>query len=226
MDRSRHHNVKGDHAVLFDLDGILVDTEILYVKAIERVLSDVGCLVSEKELLALIFGRSWHDISDDLRRIFTSQIPEDLTERVRHHHQILDRDGNTRIDSSVRLLINLAQRYPIAVVSGSPRREVEMYLRRLEVHNLVKFYLGAEDYRPGKPDPACYLLASDIMNVPPKGCLVFEDSSVGVMAAKRAGMFCVALQKPNYPKQDLSRADIVLSDLAEYSHMMWPTKIN
>ena len=63
--------------------------------------------------------------------------------------------------------------------------------------------------------PACFLLGAERLGLPPSECLVFEDSTAGIRAAKAAGMVCVALQRPGRPPQDTRRADEVLADLAE-----------
>ena len=84
------------------------------------------------------------------------------------------------------------------------------------VEDVVRLFLGTEDYAEGKPDPACFLLAARMLAVPPESCLVFEDSAAGVIAAKAATMTCVALQRPGRPAQDVSLADEVLSDLADF----------
>ncbi len=89
--------------------------------------------------------------------------------------------------------------------------------RLLEAEPHVRFVLGAEDYAPGKPSPAGFLEGARRLGVPPQECLVFEDSAAGIAAARAAGMRCVALDRPGAYPQDLSAADWVLSDLAQFS---------
>jgi sugar-phosphatase len=121
-----------------------------------------------------------------------------------------------RIPSSIELLNRLANRYPVAIVSGNSRDDVAEAVDHLQIGSKLAFYLGCEDYAPGKPAPACFLLAADRLQLPPAECVVFEDSAAGVRAAKAAGMTCIALARPGMPQQDLSSADRVLADLAEY----------
>jgi beta-phosphoglucomutase-like phosphatase (HAD superfamily) len=120
------------------------------------------------------------------------------------------------IKSSVELLRGLAENYPVAVVSGSPRKDVARGIESLQIGSLLQFFLGAEDYHPGKPDPICYLTAAARMGVLPETCLVFEDSAAGVTSAKVANMYCVGLQRPGRPDQDLHLADAVYGDLSEF----------
>lgn len=113
------------------------------------------------------------------------------------------------------LLIQLAQRLPVAIVSGSSRQMVGEWIEELQIGAQVDFFLGCEDYPAGKPDPSCYRIAAKRLGIPPRDCLVFEDSSAGVKAAKAAGMHCVALRRQAARQQDLSAADRIVTDLAE-----------
>jgi beta-phosphoglucomutase-like phosphatase (HAD superfamily) len=105
----------------------------------------------------------------------------------------------------------------VAIVSGSPRVDVQDGVELLGIAPLLRFFLGSEDYPRGKPDPAGFLLAAQRLGAAPADCLVFEDSAAGVRAARAAGMRCVALARPGAPAQDLSDADLVLNDLGGFS---------
>jgi beta-phosphoglucomutase-like phosphatase (HAD superfamily) len=93
---------------------------------------------------------------------------------------------------------------------------VEEAASLMKVKDLLAFCLGADDYPKGKPDPGCFLKAAEIFGVPPRECLVFEDSTAGVAAAKKAGMYCVGLKRPSAPDQDISAADEIYQDLADF----------
>ncbi len=90
----------------------------------------------------------------------------------------------------------------------------------MNIGEVIAFYLGHEDYEPGKPHPACYLTAARKLGVAPERCVVFEDSDAGLCAAKDAGMYGVALSRSGRPGQAYSRADLILSDLAEFQAEM------
>jgi beta-phosphoglucomutase-like phosphatase (HAD superfamily) len=139
-----------------------------------------------------------------------------MDNEMRRHYNIVKQEKDIRITSSICLLKRLAETHPVGIVSGSPRIAVEENIAALDLRSSIAFALSSEDYQPGKPDPACYLLAAEKLGLPPDRCLVFEDSGAGVMAAKASGMHCVALERPGTPKQDLSMADLVLRDLADF----------
>jgi sugar-phosphatase len=120
------------------------------------------------------------------------------------------------IPGSADLLKRLAATHPVCIVSGSIRHDIEHAIELMGVGELVAFYLGAEDYGPGKPDPACFLMAAAKLGCEPGECVVFEDSAAGLQAGKAAGMTCVALARPGAPAQDFAAADLVLEDLGHF----------
>jgi len=208
-------------AVIFDLDGTLVNTELLWADAMCDYLADRGCVRSKSWILDIVFGRSWLDIYQSiiaLQPALAQVSPADMAVELRAYYiRLRDQGDSIVIASSARLLKDLAATYPAIIVSGSPRMDIEEAVRLLEAEPHVRFVLGAEDYAPGKPSPAGFLEGARRLGVPPQECLVFEDSEAGIAAARAAGMRCVALDRPGAYPQDLSAADWVLSDLAQFS---------
>ncbi|HQH52837.1 MAG TPA: HAD family phosphatase [Candidatus Hydrogenedentes bacterium] len=206
-------------AFIFDMDGTLLDSEILWVEAVEKHLNDSGFPLPREEAIDIVYGVSWCDVYAEIRRRFpgfglgypqfVSAIGPIFT-RLRHRRDI-------RIHSSINLLRKLAREYPVCIVSGSSTDGVNDGIDAMGIRQDIRFFLAAEDYSPGKPDPTCFLMAAERLEAPPARCLVFEDSRVGVQAAKAAGMHCVALSRPDRPVQDVSLADLVLADLGEFS---------
>lgn len=208
-------------AFFFDMDGTLVDTEMLWVDATQQALLDAGYSLPQNALLPILYGRAQDDVAASLNALFPDLDIPSLEAGIRDHHVRLSRNHNPTIHSSVALLRRLSEDYSVAIVSGSPREDVARYIAFLSVGNSIAFFLGSEDYAPGKPDPACYLLASERIGVAAPQCLVFEDSNAGVKAAKAAGMRCIALKRPGMPDQDFSMADQVLEDLAAFDIRDW-----
>lgn len=205
-------------AYLFDLDGTLQDTEVLYVDAWRQAYEEKGCAVSHDEACAMVYGRAKDDVYASFRTRFPEAYPtlDSLENPLASHFDDLRSTRDIRIPSSIELLNRLADRFPVAIVSGNSRNDIAEAVDHLQIGSKLAFYLGCEDYTPGKPAPACFLLAAERLQIPPAGCVVFEDSEAGVRAAKAAGMTCIALARPGTPQQDLSPADRILADLAQY----------
>jgi HAD superfamily hydrolase (TIGR01509 family) len=206
-------------AYIFDLDGTLLDSEILWCKAMHQLLSNRGFPVTEDYASELVFGRAWSDVLIRLRQDFPSLTGNDraIEQESQILYNILRATVDIRIHSSIELLKRLAQHHPVAIVSGSTRRQIAEAIELMSVQDCLTFYLGNEDYPRGKPDPTCFLLAARHFGVEPGQCLVFEDSSAGVRAAKAAHMRCVALRRRLHPPQDVSMADLIVADLSEFT---------
>ncbi|HEX9102730.1 MAG TPA: HAD family phosphatase, partial [Polyangia bacterium] len=106
-------------------------------------------------------------------------------------------------------------RYASAVVSGSSRAEVEAVLRKLEVLGCFPWFLGAEDTARGKPFPDGYLLAAARLEIEPGHCLVLEDSTAGIRAARAAGMKVIGVRAGNFAAQPQDEADRVVETLLD-----------
>jgi beta-phosphoglucomutase-like phosphatase (HAD superfamily) len=206
-------------AYLFDMDGTLLDSEILWVDAVALMLHERGVDITTEKAVDIVYGVSWHDIYDYLQedypqlQLSTGQMAEELD--ACFSRLLGERD--IRIHSSIALLKRLARQHPVAIVSGSYGKDIERGIALMEVGEDIAFYVSGDHFAPGKPDPACYLHAAEKLGLPPGSCLAFEDSTAGIRAAKGAGMYCVALSRPQRPAQDVSEADLVLPDLDLFS---------
>lgn len=208
-------SIKSDDlkAILFDMDGTLVDTESTYVEAVHLCLKKYHITIDHQKLLKIVYGRSRKMISNDLCKQFTQLNQLEFEKEIDVNFEELIQNNDITIESSCDALRKLRKNYHVAIVSGSTRHHIETFTRIANVHLNYQFYLGSEDYANGKPDPECYLLAAEKLNLKPEQCLVIEDSNVGVRAAKAAGMQCIALKRPSAPNQDLSLADCIIDSL-------------
>lgn len=206
-------------AAIFDLDGTLMDTEIIWVDGTRKYLRQRGCRISREAVLAIVYGRSWRQVYADIISRFPSlgiTIEVMEVELSAVMQQMQDELGDKLIiRESVSLLRRLAGEIPVCIVSGSPCADIERAVRRMGIADELAFFIGADQYGPGKPDPTCFLMARERLGVAAADCVVFEDSAAGVRAAKAAGMHCVALARPGMPPQDVSPADLVVADLGD-----------
>ena len=205
-------------AFIFDMDGTLMDSDILWVKATQQYLENNSCDIAESETMEIVYGKSWRSVHANITKRFPQlDISIESMDRAIYPLFLGLRDSaDIRIVESVNLLKQLAKDYPVSIVSGASRRDIEECINMIDVEEILSFYLGSEDYMHGKPNPDCFLLAAKKLKLTPSECLVFEDSTAGVHAAKDAGMYCVALARKHSPRQDVSRADMILDDLSKF----------
>ena len=205
-------------AFIFDLDGTLIDSEMLWCQALQRMAAARGLPMTEAYACELVFGKAWSDIVARLRADYPSikETGDEIERECLRHYQSVRGTTDIRIPNSIALLQQLAQRLPVVIVSGSTRQQVADAIETMGIGDRLQFYFGSEDYPRGKPDPGCFLLAARRLGVEPGECLVFEDSTAGVRAAKAAGMCCIALRRDGHVIQDLNGADEIVADLADF----------
>lgn len=210
-------------AFIFDLDGTLMDSEIVWVEALKRVMQDKDHHISDEDAMAIVYGKSWSSVYSDVDKRFPGLYPDidEMEVLMREKFLNLTKTRDVLIHSSIELLVKLSQDYPVCIVSGGTKKDVADSITLMGIEPYLQFYLTNEDYSAGKPEPACYLAAAEKLQLAPQKCLVFEDSTAGIQAAKKAGMYCVALKRKDAPGQDTSDADEVLEDLAHFRIERW-----
>jgi HAD superfamily hydrolase (TIGR01509 family) len=225
--RTRHvppPHLRDIQAVVFDLDGVLVDSEPIHFRAANRVLARYGASISEAEYRTVV-GLGEFATWDAWRRRYGMAIPiEDL---LAAHTQARLRDiagGVTPIDDAVRVARWLhASGLRLAIASSSTRAVIDALLAGLGLADVFPIRVSGED--PGvhhsKPAPDVYLSAAARLGLPPADCLAIEDSAPGVVAAKRAGMLCIAVPNRWTADQDFSEADVVLDSLRYLPLLVW-----
>lgn len=207
-------------AFLFDLDGTLIDSEMLWVRAIVEWLAEQGFIADENTIAALVLGHSWLDIHASLLDYFPA-LPKNSAARdalaLRAHYNRLSVDPTAIIIPSAVAFYKAAARIaPCAIVSGSPRGDVANAVHLCGIAEETAFVLGGEDYARGKPAPDGYLLAAQRLGVAPAQCIVFEDSTAGVRSGLAAGMKVVGIDRGTVIRQDFTGCFITVHDLSEF----------
>jgi len=203
-------------AVVFDLDGVLVDSEPIHFRAANRVLRRYGSSISEAEYRGFI-GLGETATWEAWRT--PSRIPNSVEALVAAHTQARLEEiatGVDAIDAAVQLARQLhASGMQLAIASSSTRQVIDALLLALDLDGVFRVRISGEDsdVRASKPAPDVYLAAAAQLGVAPSACLAIEDSGPGVVSAKRAGMTCVAVPNRWTADQDFSEADVVLESL-------------
>jgi beta-phosphoglucomutase len=205
-------------AVIFDMDGVLVDSFEAHRKAFDLVMSrHYGFHVNAEEFISY-FGTNPKDIARGLLK--THGIPngdiEKLTEEKKVAFRQFIKEGVKVLPGVKALLEKLKQDgTPIAVASTPAKESVLLTLETAGLRQYFNVIVGLDDVRLGKPAPDIYLKAAEILGIKPKDCWVVEDSLSGIQAGKAAGMKVVGVQTGFHSRKGLldAGAEIVVENL-------------
>jgi len=219
-------------AVVFDMDGLLIDSEPLWQQAEIEIFARVGIHL-DAQLCLRTRGRKIDEVVDywyaqaPWRSPSRRAIRDAVVERVA---ELIAQRGAPKPGVDHALAFFAARELPLALASSSPYRLIDAVLTRLRIEERFGVRHSGEEERLGKPDPAIFLGAARKLGVAPARCLAFEDSPGGVAAAKAAGMRCVAV--PDAAGTGASRyaeerdalaraADLVIDSLLDFGDAQW-----
>ena len=201
-------------ALLWDLDGVVVDSGRYHYEAYRDLLSKLGRDLEQDAFLDF-FGRRNDDI---IRSLFGDLSAEQISSLSAEKEEIFRSKivGRTEaLPGALALMRKMkAGGKRQAIVSSTPRVNLELILDSLGVRSLLQAIVGEEDVTLGKPDPQGFLLGAKLLETQPAECLVLEDAPAGVTAAKRAGIPCIAVATTQHP-DSLADADLVVGSLEE-----------
>lgn len=183
------------HAYLFDCDGTVVDSMPLHYLAWRKALDAVSCDFPE-ELFYAWGGRPVEEILADLSHAQGLTIPVREMAEIKegYFHEALPQ--LTAVAEVLEHMDDAQGRVPFAIVSGGGRESVVRSLKQLHLLDRFETLVCAEDYTRAKPNPDPYLIAAERLGVQPQHCLVFEDTDLGVAAARAAGMSWIKVPHP------------------------------
>jgi HAD superfamily hydrolase (TIGR01509 family) len=200
--------------VVFDLDGVIVDSEPTHEWATDEYLAGLGATVDQR-LRDDMMGRRVRELTDAIAARLGRPPEEVLAERETIFWRLL-RDG-TGLEPMPGLRQALARLtdagLPLAVATSGARAFAEHVLERLGVRGAFKAVISGEDVVHGKPHPEIYLRAASLLGADPADCAAIEDTFHGVAAARAAGMRVVAVPNALTAAMDFSAADAVVDDL-------------
>ena len=213
-------------AVIFDFDGIIVDSEPLILKLTQEMAAREGWTVSEEDYYHDYLALDDRGIVEHLyashgRSIDVERRDELVTWKGQRYQEIIH-DGLPPIAGAAEFITEVASQYPLAIASGSLRVEIHHLLTKMGLHEKFSVLATADDCQRSKPDPEVYLLALLRLRALPifrdeplqaEECLAIEDAPLGVIAAQAAGFRCLALAHSR-PSAELQHADMIASGFA------------
>jgi HAD superfamily hydrolase (TIGR01509 family) len=204
-------------AVVFDLDGVVIQTEELWDEVREAFVRERGGRYDAAAQRAMM-GMSSVEWSRFLHHeLGVADEPEEISAEVVRRMLARYRERLPLIDGAVDAVERLAARWPLAVASSSNRPLIDAVLELSGLDRFFRATVSSEEVPRGKPAPDVYLEAARRLAVEPERCAAVEDSHGGIRSAKAAGMLVVAIPNPTYPPDDeaLALADVVLESIRD-----------
>ena len=202
-------------AVIFDMDGVIVDSEPINYEVIRITFEKAGVKISKKEFIEewIVKGTGSREA---IKRHNIKMSFEDLQKiKKKIYLDILKRKVKLKPNAK-RTIINLHKKYKLALASQGHRYNVDIIVKKFKLRKFFQAIIGKQNVNKGKPNPEIFLKASKELKVKPEECLVIEDTEKGIIAAKRAGMVCIAVPATWTKKyNDFSKADLAVNLLGE-----------
>jgi HAD superfamily hydrolase (TIGR01509 family) len=204
-------------AVVFDLDGVLLDSEEIWDRAREGLARERGGRWhnrAQRDMMGMS-STEWSRYMADV--IGLPEPPEEINREVVHRLTELYREELPAIAGAREAVERLAARWPLGLASSSNRELIDLALELLGVEHLFTATVSSEEVARGKPAPDVYLEAARRLGVDPTTAAAVEDSHNGILSAKAAGMRVIAIPNAHFPPDEdaVAAADVVLDSLAE-----------
>ena len=211
-------------AVIFDMDGVIVDSEPRHERAFLEVARELGYERNLGLKFADYIGRSDKELWIDFVATHNPrQSLEELLAMKRCRVIELIRQEQPLFEGLLQLVEKVAECYKLALASGSERAVIEEVLNLQALHRYFPVVVSGSEVSRGKPAPDIFLRTADLLGVAPKDCCVIEDSKPGVAAALAAGMQVIAITN-THPAEDLRPATYVVSGYSEIEQLLGPPR--
>jgi HAD superfamily hydrolase (TIGR01509 family) len=208
-------------AVILDMDGVLVDSEPLHIKAETKTLAPYGIELSKEEINHYM-GMGVKMMLKSLIIKYSLPFAEEALFRI-HEKNLSDLfQAELKImPGTMEMIDHLKNRkIKLALASSSSPGLIDLVLKIIGLKSAFDVVISGEQVVNGKPFPDIFIKTAGLLNIPPDRCVVIEDSKNGVSAAKSAGMLCIGFRSPHSKNQDISQADYIVDDLIQIKDLL------
>lgn len=202
-------------AIIFDMDGLLIDSEPVWDEARARMAAEHGKSWNQDDHYA-VMGVSTQEWVDYMReRLALEMSDQAIQDEIINQMAAIYAEEIPFRPGAIELIQWSAANHRTALASGSPRKLIDAIVTDERIAGCFEVTFSADEVGPGKPDPAVYLKTAEVLGVPPAECVVLEDSPNGVLSGQRAGMFVINVPDVRYPltAEQAHCANLVLPDL-------------
>lgn len=206
------------NTIIFDMDGVIVDTEPVHRYAYFKHFDELNVLVTD-EMFATYTGNSTRNVFQKLKTTF--EIDAEVEDLIQRKRAIFNDAFDTKedlclIEGVENLIKNLhADGFELIVASSASKVTIERVFKRFRLHQYFSHIVSGEDFPKSKPHPAIFEHAASLSKFPKSECIVIEDSWNGIESAVGAGIFCVGYNSEHSKMQDLSKANIIVNHFDE-----------
>jgi HAD superfamily hydrolase (TIGR01509 family) len=213
----KRHTRRMKKLIIFDMDGVLLDSEKLYMDMNQAFFKKLGAKISIDEhqtFVGISATKMWTYIKEKFHLLQTVDELKELEKELKN--KTLKETTLVPTFGVIDFLEFLKQKdYVLTIASSGLRKNIDLILQKLAMEKYFDFVVSGEQVMKGKPEPDIFLKVADHYNRDSKDCIVIEDSYNGVLAAKAANMFCIGYYNPNSGNQDLSKADIIIDSFKD-----------
>ena len=206
------------NAVIFDMDGVIFDTESLYLKHWCSIFSKYGYEMTKENYL-LVMGRGRKVVKEKFLSIYGENLPIDNMYKEKDYElsKYIEENEVPIKEGTYELLEFLkVNGYKVALATSAKRGRAMKHLKDSRFENYFDVIITGEDIEKTKPNPEIFLKALERLNIEPKKAIVIEDSIAGIKAAKNAGIFAIHVPDLKEPDEEIIKeADIIASNLLE-----------
>jgi HAD superfamily hydrolase (TIGR01509 family) len=209
-------------AALFDMDGVIIDSEPLHKRVVEAMAKELGCSITDEEYDAQVGRPPEEHMRVVKHKCGLDRSVDELTDERMDRYREFVKTHRVDPPPGMRKLLSELAGAGVALALCTSNREATAHvvMEKFGISGMFSAVVTSSGVSKGKPDPEIFLAGARSLGVAPADCLVVEDSENGVLAAHRAGMKCVGFANPNSGNMDLSRADLVAGGFRE---MDYPT---
>ncbi|GEM54601.1 ABC transporter ATP-binding protein [Flavobacterium branchiophilum NBRC 15030 = ATCC 35035] len=204
--------------VIFDMDGVIVDTEPVHHAAYYQHFEQLQIHVPH-EVYTTFTGNSTKNVYEKLIQLY--DLKENVRELVQKKREIFNNAFDQKedlqlLDGVLNLIQNLHQnQYQLVLASSAAKVTIQRVFNRFGLNKYFSHIVSGEDFQNSKPNPAIFLHAAQLAQTPIQNCIIIEDSTNGIKASNAAGIYCIGYKSPNSKKQDYTLANKIIQHFDE-----------